>query len=504
MTTSDLLTPATTILITAVADGVSILQLSQHPDELRALEGHGVTLVSTPRIESDDASPDSADYLRARLNIDELLTAALEPLGFSPDGSDDSFALFTIAGIADLRVAFLKDSSVPLYAAGGLEKKPKLTVVLHVAPAVDPALNNVLHLVGLHEHSLQEVAKITPDFVAELISEIDEVMKVAGGGSPVLTVPEIKAIAAKLGGLDLGRVLEYASTEGMDREFELATTGILQPFFDRTFSLGAGFTGKALPDGLAIVHTDRPEAAIIDAKNSKSGYDFPAGDGDELHRYLTILKRLKGDWRRRGILLACSSPATAKFEGKIGKDIWSRIKEDDFMLRVVPAFALLRLYSLFRGEHFETLTLSMDRPRFWSALFDGELSAVPEQLTTKLIPERRDWARILRTEDAELCFLSAIIEPHRDAEEVARSLGVADPSTPGLDKKVLRPRIISLFVKALNKKGVTLDELMNATGLTTSACTYLLHCELLERSVALRDWGDRGPTNRTRLRKENA
>lgn len=149
---------------------LEFMRLSNAPDELRALEGKGVT-IDPP--DEPDGSPGDFDMLtadvertRAHIDVKVVLRDALSPHGLSVGGEtpDGKFLSLVGDGVpSGCDCYFLMDNNVPPYAVRAISRAP-MCVVLHANQKLGEDYNgSVAHAIGVHILRLKDAESLNSE-----------------------------------------------------------------------------------------------------------------------------------------------------------------------------------------------------------------------------------------------------------------------------------------------------------------------------------------------------
>lgn len=467
---------------------LDVMELSKAPEELRALEGKGVTIDPS---DEPDGSPGDYDMLtasteraQARIDVKVVLRDALSPYGLSVGDETEDGKFLNLAGDGvspGCDFYFLLDNNVPPYAVRAISRAA-LCVVLHTNQKLSEDYNDtVAHAIGVHVLRLKDAESLDSETSRIELKRLAELHAATLAGGIHLYDGSSCALDSD-NSADPTKVAEYASS-AQDDLFEAAIAQILSPLSEGLIVLGNRFRGKPVPDGLVIegYRDEKPALTIYDCKSKEEDlYELDASDADQQTRYLNIPRALvtEKNWQAYGVALFTPNVDSDQFQRKIIKSPWTSFKEAEGRMVIVPAKFVLKWHLLTQNENPYFFKLLFSTHNFWRAVTQQVLCGVAEPSQAALFPDRSRKIRLMTEADCELCWLAgfASITGEDKALQVASSIRSTDPGRINT-ASLTRPRIISRLYEVLNRKEVSLESVAGALKLTEAAVKYLLLCD---------------------------
>jgi hypothetical protein len=463
---------------------LEFMNLSKAPDELRTLEGKGVTI--DPPDEPDGSPGDfdmlSADAERTRAHIDVkvVLRDALSPHGLSigSETQDGKFLSLVGDGVPPgCDCFFLLDNNVPPYAIRAISRAP-ICVVLHANQKLGDDFNvRVAHAIGVHVLRLKDAESLNSEARHAEIKALVELQTVTLASGISLYdgssgVPESTKHA------DPAKVIDYASSAQEDL-FEVAVARILGPLSQGLIVLGNRFRGKPVPDGLIIegYRDEKPAITVYDCKSKEENlYKLDAGDADQQTRYLGIPKLLVSQkhWLAYGVVLFTPDVLPEQFQRKTVKSPWTSFIEAQGRMVIVPARLAHKWHLLTQDESPFLFSLLFDTHHFWKAVTQQILSGVTCDVQADFFTDRAKKIRLMSEAEGELCWLAgfASVADEEKLNQVANSIRSTDPGR--INTSLLtRPKIVARLYEYLDKRSVSLESLAQSLKLTQTAVKYL-------------------------------
>lgn len=482
------------------SDGGSRFHLAAAQSSLRALSGAGITYVGPePTAQWDESYMDATEQERTPVEVDarRVLEEGVSQWGYSVAPFDARCLRLTHPEVPESKCIVV----VPLVRSlGAVQLRAQihapLIVRVHLGEfpsAAESVVERSLGIVSIRLRSLGELNIEALDVAVSVATAATAVFGSAGA-------PKAESVSALHAVPE--RVVEYANTADAGN-FESATAQILDGFVDLVLPLGARHAGKPVPDGLVLHESGRGskiEVGLYDCKSKKDGraYSFAPEDGDQFSRYDEILSRCEEQgWEAKGIMVATSDADIEQLNEKVLKDIWARLMKR--RLIIVPSAVLLRWHQL-SASHGPAFRGRFDSRAVWSSLWDQQLpEGIPPQRQSRYFPQRDVPYRVLTLEEAELVWLAG-------ATKVRASVATAfaELQRASLDDRIephKKPQVIDDIVRLLgDRKGLTIKEIANATGLTHRAVEFLIEGKAIG-DVAPEDIGSHFAANLKTLRR---